>query len=148
LLSGAEGFNAYPAVSPDGRSVAFVSDRDRLPSLPAWCDCGEAVYVMRLDGSGVRRLSAPPPAAAVPIGWRLSDLVWSPDGRSIYFRAYLVVNPTGDPRSNHDSVWRVSSGGGTPELVDDLGGAFSLSRDGRYISIARLFYGVGELRVI
>lgn len=149
LLSGSDGFNGSPVVSPDGRSVAFISDREPWKAVFNGCDCSDAVYVMQLDGSGVRRVSAPPPASAVPVGWRLSDPAWSPDGRTIYFSAYVVVRDNGDVRSNHSSLWQVSAGGGVPELISDFGGAFALSRDGRYVSVARRFFaGGGELHVI
>lgn len=72
--------NFEPAVSPDGRSIAFVSSRD-----------GDAeVYVMRADGSEQRRLTA----------FHTDDWApaWSPDGRTIAFlsnrdgtdRVYLI----------------------------------------------------------
>ncbi len=148
LLTGSDGFNGYPAVSPDGRFVAFISDRDRPAALPSGCDCGDAVYVMHIDGSSVRRVTETPPSSLVPRGWRLADPVWSPDGRAIYFKAYVVANWP-DPRSNHDSVWRVAASGGAPEEIDDYGGQFALSRDGRYVSIVRrLLAGGGDLRVI
>ena len=64
---GARNYHVQP--SPDGRRVAFDSDRD-----------GErAVYLANRDGSDVRRISAPG-YAAVP--------TWSPDGsRLAYIRA-------------------------------------------------------------
>ena len=37
----------YPCWSPDGKQIAFISDRDGPPNL----------YVMKADGSGVRRLT-------------------------------------------------------------------------------------------
>ena len=37
---------------------------------------------MNADGSGLRRLSTPP--------WDAYPLVWSPDGRTIYYGRYLV----------------------------------------------------------
>jgi hypothetical protein len=56
-----------PAWSPDGRKIAFVSERDR----------NYGIYVMNADGSGQRRLTgnADPNAGQA----------WSPDGRKIAF---------------------------------------------------------------
>jgi hypothetical protein len=67
VADGARNYHVQP--SPDGRLVAFDSDRD-----------GErGVYVANRDGSDVRRISAPG-YAAVP--------TWSPDGtRLTYIRA-------------------------------------------------------------
>ena len=60
-----------PAWSPDGRRIAFVSDRDGYP---------QGMYTMNPDGSDVRRIA--PGSGGVP------TLVWSPDGRHIAFGQY------------------------------------------------------------
>lgn len=56
-----------PAVSPDGRRIAFVSTRDGNPEI----------YVMAADGSAPRRLT----------DWRRDDMapLWSPDGTQLAF---------------------------------------------------------------
>ena len=41
-----------PALSPDGTQIAFMSDRDTAETNGAF-----DIYVMRVDGSGVRRLT-------------------------------------------------------------------------------------------
>ena len=58
------------AWSPDGRSILFVSERDHPDNY-------NDIYVMRPDGSGVRRLTSA--RAEMP--------AWSPDGRHIVFSA-------------------------------------------------------------
>jgi TolB protein len=58
------------AWSPDGRSILFASDRDHPDNY-------NDIYVMRPDGSGVRRLTHA--GAEMP--------AWSPDGRYIVFAA-------------------------------------------------------------
>ena len=60
-----------PVWSPDGRRIAFVSDRDGYP---------QGMYTMNPDGSDVRRIA--PGSGGVP------TLVWSPDGRHIAFGQY------------------------------------------------------------
>ena len=66
-----------PAWSPDGRLLAFVSARDttRTPSSPS-----EEIYVMRADGTGVRRVTNDPVGGYAPR--------WSPDGRRILYSAW------------------------------------------------------------
>ena len=61
------GAYAAPAWSPDGRKLAFVSDRDG----------NSEVYVMNANGSGQRNLTRNPAYDADP--------AWSPDGRKIAF---------------------------------------------------------------
>ena len=53
--------------SPDGRRIAFVSDRDG----------NDEVYVINADGSGLRNLTRNPARDGQPD--------WSPDGRTIGF---------------------------------------------------------------
>lgn len=75
-LSDSPSSDRDPAVSPDGRRVAFVTDRGG----------GEAVWVVGVDGSGLRRVTAEyadgPGAASV-----LSRPTWRADGRWL---AYVV----------------------------------------------------------
>jgi Tol biopolymer transport system component len=59
-----------PAWSPDGRRIAFGTNRDRN---------GE-IYVMNADGTGQRRLTRTPEHEFV--------LGWSPDGRKLAFGRY------------------------------------------------------------
>ena len=59
----------WPAWSPDGRKIVFVSTRDRDPEI----------YVMDADGSNARCLTAVPGRDAHPY--------WSPDGSKIVFQS-------------------------------------------------------------
>ena len=63
------GAYADPAWSPDGRKLAFVSDRDG----------NSEIYVMNANGSGQRNMTRNPAFDGDP--------AWSPDGRSIAFRS-------------------------------------------------------------
>jgi Tol biopolymer transport system component len=67
---------AFLAWSPDGRKIAFLSDRDTP------CDCCFHVYVMNADGSGERNLTR---TLGHAIGGYASPPAWSPDGRKIAF---------------------------------------------------------------
>jgi len=75
----------YPTWSPDGRRIAFL--RGRLHSnnpggLGVHRFYGYHLYVVNADGSGLRRLTLNFTGTY--------QLVWSPDGRTIYFGRYLV----------------------------------------------------------
>ncbi len=68
-----------PAWSPDGKQIAFASDRDG----------NYEIYVMNDDGAGVTRLTNNP-----AFDW---ESVWSPDGQRIAFT------------SNRDGNWEIYS---------------------------------------
>jgi len=70
-----ERHGSLPWSSPDGKHVAFESDRDG--SL-------KQIYVMNLDGTDVRRLTHSTTNDV--------DAVWTPDGKWIVFRSFQ-----GDP---------------------------------------------------
>jgi dipeptidyl aminopeptidase/acylaminoacyl peptidase len=64
-----------PAVSPDGRLVAFVGQDSSRMSYRA-----DDLYVMALDGSGVRRISG-------DLDRDPGNLVWASDNSGVYFTA-------------------------------------------------------------
>ena len=66
LTSGAA-FDMQPRFSPDGKWIAFASDRDGLLNL----------WVMKPDGSGARQVSKEKQ-------WYVNSPAWSPDSQYIY----------------------------------------------------------------
>jgi Tol biopolymer transport system component len=118
-----------PAVSPDGRSIVFVSGRDG-----SWDEAGayhtSSLYVMDVDGGNQRRL--------VP-GKHFEDPAWSPDGEWIAF--------AGDyDREDANGIWIVRPDGSDMRKVMDAYGferhySPTWSPDGRRIAFV---YGAGE----
>src|ERR1700704_473184 len=66
-LTDSKATNSYPAWSPDGKQIAFASDRDGVMNI----------YVMDADGKNVKALTKGQELSRVP--------TWSPDGKKIAF---------------------------------------------------------------
>lgn len=104
-----------PAPAPDGKTIAFLSDREGRPRI----------FLVAADGTGLRRLTQ-----------RTDDTdetapVWSPDGKSI---AYLVE------RAGESNLWLRDVASGrerilTPAGVRDYEPNFS--PDGAWLAISR-----------
>ena len=110
-------FDAQPTYSPDGNSIAFISDRDGNINL----------WVMELDGSEPRRISAGDATT------EFASPAWSPDGQ------HLVVSRTTWGKRTYEIVaYQLDGGSGVQVTQGDghnaLGAAYSL--DGRYLFYA------------
>ena len=82
-----------PALSPDGRQVAFVGRDEQHPE----------VYVMSADGGPARRLT-----------WLGPDVIvrgWTPDGRIVFVSTY------GQPFFRNYRAFTLDAAGGLPELL-------------------------------
>jgi Tol biopolymer transport system component len=82
--------------SPDGRSIAFASDRDGDPDARDPVDWNEEIYVTTADGSRVTRITRIPGNDHWPPAW-------SPDGTHIAF--------TSDGCTNKGEIFIADAGG-------------------------------------
>ncbi len=102
-------------VSPDGDKVAFSISVTDLDANRRRTD----VYVARIDGSEIRKLTNNPSSDGQPR--------WSPDGKSLYFLS---------TRSGSQQVWRLSLNGGEAEPVTSLpldADALQVAPNGKYL---------------
>jgi hypothetical protein len=98
----------YPRFSPDGRWIAFQSNRDGYGGDDPRYD----VYVT--DGSEFRRLTS-------QIGWKGGGVAWSPGGKELL--ASVEQWEDGDPFppwTNRLEVWRIPLDGTAPERIPGL----------------------------
>jgi TolB protein len=107
--------NSYPAISPDGRQIAFnrAFGRIRQDQIDH-----SGIYRMRIDGSRIRKVSLPAKRTAEDV-----EPQWSPDGRQIVFvrhnvsakpagkQAVFVVNADGSGR-RRVTPYRIKAGDG------------------------------------
>lgn len=120
--------NYHPRFSPDGTSIAFISDREGQNNL----------WIMDADGSNPR-------AVFTSLTVRASMPAWTPDGE------YLVVRRdeiTGPGQQGSSGIWMYHRDGGTGvELVDDGAATWpTLSPDGRHVFFQHRSVGRDALR--
>jgi Tol biopolymer transport system component len=93
--------NYHPRYSPDGRSIAFISDRRGQDNL----------WVMNADGSNPRPVLLDDNSRAI-------EPAWMPDGGRLVFTRRMKT-PSGFYRTN-DEIWMAPLAGGEPTLVARL----------------------------
>jgi Tol biopolymer transport system component len=114
-----------PDFSPDGKKIAFVSDREEGNYAL------DKIYVADADGSNAVNITADSP------GMENAGPAWSPDGSQIAFFRYL---PFGGKGEFPTGIYTVPAAGGEPTLVVNVYGIYFNPRspvwspDGKYLA--------------
>ena len=129
-LATRSGNNISPAVSPDGRYVAFASDRGSQA----------AAYVMDITGRHVRRVAGPLFRLG-PGSGLVASVGWSPTGRTV------TAAVSGD---GVHSVFLIATITGTAHVLSQRGyvAQWSWSTDGRRLAFVQRVGGSTVLRVV
>ncbi|HEX7018587.1 MAG TPA: PDZ domain-containing protein [Gemmatimonadaceae bacterium] len=115
-LTSTPAVEADPYLSPDGKWLAFTSNRSGV----------NAVYVMPADGGDARRLTWNPAGEAAR--------GWTPDGTRVLFASGRISAPT-----PYMKLWTVPAAGGVAQLIPaPMGFRGSFSPDGREIVVDRV----------
>jgi TolB protein len=109
-LTPIEKSDSFPTWSPDGKQIAFGSNRDGNMNI----------FVMKADGSGTRRLTSDAADDTNPI--------WSPDGKEIAFTSYR--------KQRGGSVYSVGADGVVERSLANSGGPVAWSHNGNRILVA------------
>lgn len=115
-LTAHPGRDSQPKFSPDGKQIAFISDRDG----------GAQVYTVSINGGVPKQLTFHTAGCALQ--------EWSPDGRS------LLIKATRDNFWRHgERFFTIKSNERSAEKIvfDDYGSDGTLSRDGKKILFTR-----------
>ncbi len=161
--------DADPAVSPDGRRVAFTSERDGNPELyvvdtasglvlrltrnlraedrrPAWSPNGRRLVWQsgRTGSFDLYVMNADGGRKQRLVGGAGDhvDPAWSPDGKTIAFSSN---------RGGHRDLWSAPAAGGEPELLLDVRGearAPAWSPDGRRLAYGGVVGGDADIWIV
>jgi imidazolonepropionase-like amidohydrolase/Tol biopolymer transport system component len=118
LLLGGNAYHAQPRFSPDGRRIAYTSDRDGMDNL----------WIMDADGAGPRQVTKERER-------QVNSPVWTPDGEYLIGRKHY--RNTRSLGAGEMWLYHLSGGGGLQMTArrnwEQNAGEPNLSPDGRYL---------------
>lgn len=129
------GFDAQPAVSPDGEWLAFISDRDGSDNL----------WVSRSDGSDARKLTSERQNALISPAWSPDSkyIVVTRRGRRTELRLHHIDGGSGITVGAAAGGGGGATGGGGGARPAELGATFS--PDGEALYFGRATGGAGGM---
>ena len=123
------GYECFPRISPDGRTIAFTAQYDG----------NTEVYSLPVEGGTPKRLTYSALVERDKVGERMGPnnivMCWTPDGKEIVYRS-KQWNFSG----LRGRLCKVSPEGGTPVMIPSTEGGFcSYSPDGKQLAMNRMF---------
>ncbi|MEJ2604017.1 MAG: S9 family peptidase [Gammaproteobacteria bacterium] len=136
-LTDRDGPDHDPAVSPDGRHIAWLGYDDKVRTYQV-----TRLYVMRADGSRKRELLR-------DLDRSVSRIAWNREGDGLYFQyADQGVSRIGFTTLDGQSREMATNVGGTVIGRPYVAGSFSVSRDGRIAYTRATAYRPAEVAVV
>ena len=123
------GYECFPKVSPDGKTVAFTAQYDG----------NTEVYTIPITGGVPKRLTYSALVERDKVGERMGPnnivMGWTPDGKQIVYRSKQWCFS-----GLRAQLCKVDAEGGLPELIPTTEGGFcSYSPDGKQLAMNRMF---------
>lgn len=123
------GYECFPKISPDGRTIAFTAQYDG----------NTEVYTIPISGGEPTRLTWSALVDRDKVGERMGPnnivMGWTPDGKQIVYRSkqWCFSGLRG-------RLCKVDAAGGVPEIIPTSEGGFcSYSPDGKHLAMNRMF---------
>jgi len=117
-LTSRKGPDGSPAVSPDGKWIAYTGFDDRYQGYQV-----SQLYIMNRDGSGSRTITA-------DMDRDVGSPAWSPDGKGIYFISDDRGNTSLNLVTLEGKVTKLAANVGSTVSAYSGGGSFSLAQNG------------------
>ena len=123
------GYECFPKISPDGKTVAFTAQYDG----------NTEVYTIPITGGEPKRLTYSALVGRDKVGERMGPnnivMGWTPDGKQIIYRSKQWCFS-----GLRAQLCKVSVDGGLPEFIPTTEGGFcSYSPDGKQLAMNRMF---------
>jgi uncharacterized repeat protein (TIGR01451 family) len=135
LGDGSVAGDLYPAISPDGTKVAFISRRNDTTLAGIW-----SVFIVSTDGSDLRQITFPEIDPTLGTTWGpVYSVAWNPDSTQLAFRGQRLSTTAVDTNLHFHMVVGIVDATGSNEVIvaplDSTGQSTSIdwSPNGRYL---------------